>query len=217
MKQIKFAAPLRVLASLILGYVFIAYSGQAAAWIAQALGVLFVVPSFIYLSVYVIRIVRHVPSNVPFMSLGSFILGIWLISDPMIFVGIFNVLLGVCLIFAGLQQLMNAWVVRVWAKVYRIYYLVPILLILGGLFSITSNDRNLVMLVVGIFMVMYAFNEFLRWLLVDLHKPQAVSPEDDNATGDDDYVEIISEDVDEVDSSPVSDVKSNIKNDDEGS
>jgi len=88
---------------------------------------------------------------------------------------------------------------------------VPTLLILGGLFSLFSTDKNLVTMLVGFFMVFYAINELLRWIFVDLRKsPVKPSIHSDKEDSDDDYIEIISEDVDDVDSDPVSDIKSDL-------
>lgn len=206
-----FLPPMRIIGALGLGYIFIAYSGLAAAWIAQVIGVLFVIPSFVLLLTYLLRTVKHLPSVFPFMSLGSFVLGVWLLADPYLFVGVFNYFLGVVLIVAGLQQLMSAWLLRSATHFYGLYFLVPILLILGGIFSFSSNDRNLVTLIVGVFLFFYAINELLRWLLVDIRKQKRTVHESKNSD-DDDYIEIISESVDDVDSSPVSGVKSDINN-----
>lgn len=204
--------PMRVFSALALGYIFIAYSGQAAAWITQIIGLLFVIPSSVLLLVYLFRILKDTPSVFPFMSLGSFAFGIWLMSDPMLFVGLFNYLLSIVLIAAGVQQLMSAWILRSVTSLFRLYFLVPILLILGGIFAFSSDDRNLVTLIVGVFMLFYAVNEFLRWVLVDIHKKEKKPIEGAGAENhDDEYVEIISEDVDDVDSSPVSDVQSEIE------
>ncbi|HXK74880.1 MAG TPA: DUF308 domain-containing protein [Bacteroidaceae bacterium] len=206
-----FVPLLRGLAALGLGYVFIAYSGLAATWIAQILGIALVVPSAILLIHYIYRVFQHEERFFPFLGLGNFVLGIWLLIDPMIFVNIFNIFLGILLILFGLQQFMSAWLFRHVARLYRIYYAVPTLLILGGLFSLFSTDKNIVTMLVGFFMVFYAINELLRWIFVDLRKsPVKPSIHSDKEDSDDDYIEIISEDVDDVDSDPVSDIKSDL-------
>lgn len=165
MKQLNNAV-LRSIFAILLGLVLILWPETAIHYLVMTIGALFMVPGIISLINYLSRDKRESSYTMfPVDSIGSLLLGSWLILMPGFFVDILMYLLGAVLIIAGLQQIISLFHARKWSTVPVGFYLLPtLILITGGMIiynpaAIAANT----FIIFGVAMLIYGINELINW------------------------------------------------------
>ena len=148
--------------SLIIGVLLVVYPSAASVYFVMAVGVLFFIPGAVSLSAFLMR--RADGRMFPFMGLGSLLFGLWLLITPAFFVGILMYVLGAVLVLAGLGMLVNLSAIRKRAPVAVVFYVVPVLVIVGGILVLVNPFRaaELPFIILGVSSIIYALSSMLN-------------------------------------------------------
>ncbi|MCM1484492.1 MAG: DUF308 domain-containing protein [Muribaculaceae bacterium] len=164
---------LTILITAIVGVLLIIWHQKldVLSWVMIAVGVMFVVPSVYNLIAAFAQRKRdtQLPAtqgstgrgSTVLASIGGIALGIWMIVNPGFFVGLTAYLFAIILIAYGVFQML---LVGYWSRPYKLpafFYIVPILLIAGGVVILCTSVRTMnsvVVLVTGILLVASAIN-----------------------------------------------------------
>lgn len=141
------------------------------SWVMIAVGVMFLIPSVYSLiaSLSSRKKLKAAGQQPSAMGSGSSILaaiagcglGIWMIVDPGFFVGLTAYLFAIILIAYGVFQIL---LVGYWSRPYKLpvlFYIVPVLLIAGGVVILCTTVRTMnsvAVLITGILLVASAIN-----------------------------------------------------------
>ena len=164
---------IRIVLACLIGIVLIAYPDLAAAYLVITVGVLFIVPSLFSLLQY-FRQKRSERPTFSFLhvgSIGSILLGLWLVINPLFFVNMLVILLGLVLLLGGIQQILGLWQWRRYVHVPKLAYIMPVLVFLAGvvtgvlaIFNPTEIRRSL-FIFIGCICLIYAISNITNWLL----------------------------------------------------
>lgn len=152
---------IRSLCVLLIGILFLTFGGSALSLMVVAVGVLLMIPSVISLVSYV----RHLAQRpmFPLAALGSFVLGFWMVLSPLFFVNFFMYVIGGVLVALGVYQLAGLSVTsRVLSVVWPLY-LLPVVVLLLGLFVIFNpfEAATLPFVLIGIGCIISAVNDMV--------------------------------------------------------
>jgi uncharacterized membrane protein HdeD (DUF308 family) len=181
---------IRVVSALAIGLVLVLSPDTSTSLINTLLGILFLVPGVILLIGYFANRKKTVTSptgevatvskRFPIEGVGSALLGLWLIIDPLFFADLLMRVLSVIIIIAGVQQIVGLLRARRWKKVSFVYYIIPLLILGTGIYALVepAEARNTVLMVIGIVCLVYAAVELFNWFAVERHKPSATIIDD---------------------------------------
>lgn len=122
--------------ALIIGIMLVVWPDVAVNYLVITIGVLFLLPGLLGIFSYALYMRKQAPdggNSFPVAALGSTLFGLWLIVMPAFFVGILMYVLGVLLVLAGLNQLVNFAAARSYMQVPLGVYLIPSLILIAGL------------------------------------------------------------------------------------
>ena len=176
----------RIMIALIVGLVLVIFPQNAADYLVIAVGVIFMLPSiFSLVSHFTNRGEMRPPF--PVDALGGFLFGLMLIIMP----GFFNnqqqgrydalhggrritIVLGFVLTMAGVQQIASLIAARQWVPVPIYHYIMPVTILLAGIFSLTNpvGVRTTLFKVLGVFFLLYAIFEFTNWFFFMRKRPK---------------------------------------------
>ena len=124
----------RSLCVLLIGFLFLALGDSALSMLVVAVGVLLMFPGVFSLVSYL----RHLEQRpmFPLAALGSFVLGLWMVMSPAFFVSFFMYVVGGVLVALGVYQLAGLSVTSRALAVAWPLYVLPIVVLLVGLFVI---------------------------------------------------------------------------------
>lgn len=176
---------IRAIFALIIGLVLVCAPEDSTRYIVMTIGVLFLIPGIIVLIGYFASRNNTTASSeqekavvashrFPIESIGSILLGLWFIISPSFFADLLVIVLSVILIIGGVQQLYMLQIANKWKKVHYSFYVVPLLILGAGLYSLLNPSavRNTILIVIGVACLVYAFSELSNWFLFIRHKPQ---------------------------------------------
>ena len=169
---------LSIVATAIAGVLLIVFfnHGEILSWIVVVFGVCLIVPA-VYNIVLAMRSPKPTDSGVEerggsrgatiVASLAAIALGIWMLCSPGFFVGLIVYLFGAGLLIYGIYEMVWAgWLARPF-RMPLIFYLVPFLMIVGGVVILCTSVRtmnNVMMLITGILLLCIAINSMLEYV-----------------------------------------------------
>ena len=172
---------LRTIFALAIGLVMILWPDKALDYLIITIGILFLVPGLITMFRYFMMKSKDTSLSFPIEGIGSVLIGLFLIISPAFFTDILTILLGLILALGGLQQIANLIRSRQWVDVPFVYFVVPGLILLAGLFVIFNpmDFKRTLLTILGATAILYAVVELINWVKFERHKPEDPSePED---------------------------------------
>lgn len=173
MKELSYLS-LRVISSLVIGLILIMFPEEASDYFVITIGVVFLVPSMISLIGYFMQNTK-IRSRFPIEAVGGFLFGLWLMIMPEFFADLLTFTLGFILLMGGVQQIASLSVARRWIMVPMVFYVVPILILLAGLFALfnPTGVRSVAFIIIGISSLVYAASELINWFKFIRHRPKS--------------------------------------------
>jgi len=134
---------IRGIAALLIGFVVIVYRDAFLPLVVQMAGVLFLVSGMV--SAYSIFLQYKQGLASVYLSFAyavvavcGLVLGMWLLLNPLFFVGIFMMLFGAVLIFMGLYQMIVLFSVKKQLPIRYYMFIAPLLLLVAGLLVVIN-------------------------------------------------------------------------------
>lgn len=174
---------LTILITALVGVLLILFydHGEILSWVVTLFGVCLIVPAVYNLITTLrvrnrLRLESHQDARVRALPAGSvsasmvasvagIALGVWMLLTPDFFVGLIVYVFGALLMIYGVYELIwAAWLARPF-KMPVYYYLVPILMIVGGIVILCTSIRTMnqvMMLLTGILLLASAVNSTLE-------------------------------------------------------
>lgn len=170
--------------ALIVGVLLIVNPGDAVSFLVVAIGALFllsgVVGTFSWL-----RAVTQKKSEVTvrpnvmvlIVSVGSLLLGLWLMIMPQFFIGALMYVLGVLLVLCGLNQLTSLIVARRSMKVPFVLFVFPIVFLLTGILILYNpfEAANVPFIILGVAFLVYGVTDLIRLFSYKVEEKRNVS------------------------------------------
>ncbi|MBQ8594079.1 MAG: DUF308 domain-containing protein [Bacteroidaceae bacterium] len=157
---------LRGITSLLIGCILVFWSQRAITYLVMAIGCLFLIPALLSLFSYLIA--RSKGKEVRFgwtqmVNVGSILFGGCLLLNPLFFEKTLMYALGAILVYAGLSEIISFTGFRQWTRVPGAFYVVPVLIILLGIFILVNpvESANLPFILLGIGGLVYGFSELV--------------------------------------------------------
>lgn len=153
----------RSICAILVGVLLVAWSDAAAVYLVIAVGAMFLIPGLYAIINYLIR-GRAQGMQFPLVSIGSGLLGLWLMIMPTFFVSILMYVLGAVLMFAGVSQIVNLVSALKRAQVPVGYFIVPVLLLVVG-FVVLLNPfavASVPFLILGVSCIVYGVSELVN-------------------------------------------------------
>lgn len=175
MKPLNYAVVSSICA-LIIGVMLVVWPDVAVNYLVITIGVLFLLPGLLGLFSYFAyakkRAQQGVKVTFPIVALGSTLFGLWLIIMPAFFVGILMYVLGVLLVLAGLNQLVNFAAVRSYLLVPAGMYVIPSLVLVAGLVVLFNpfEAATVPFILLGVSSILYGLTDLIR--LLRFHRKQ---------------------------------------------
>lgn len=132
---------IRSLATMLIGLLMIFVSDSALPIIIRISGAAFFLPALV--SIITVYVSRKESSVIPkvlitIIDVGSMAFGVWLIADPVNFVDLFTILLGVILILFALFQVVMIVTAQKHSIVSLSLLAIPLLLVVAGIIIMTD-------------------------------------------------------------------------------
>lgn len=151
----------RSICVLLMGVLFLVLGDSALSILVMAVGALLMLPGLVSLVSYI----RHIAQRrmFPLAALGSFILGLWMIVAPAVFVGFFMYVIGGVLVALGIYQLAGLSVSNRVLPVAWPLYVLPALVLLLGIFVLFNpfEAAALPFILMGIGCIISALNDVI--------------------------------------------------------
>lgn len=169
MKPLNYAVVSSICA-LIIGVMLVVWPDVAVNYLVMTIGVLFLLPGllglFSYLAYAKKRAQQGIKNTFPIVALGSTLFGLWLIIMPAFFVGILMYVLGVLLVLAGLNQLVNFAALRSCLQVSAGVYVIPSLVLAVGLVVLLNpfEVATIPFILLGVSSIVYGLTDLFRLL-----------------------------------------------------
>ena len=129
----------------------------------MAVGAMFLVPGIFAVVTYLLK-GRNLGMPFPLVSIGSALLGLWLMIMPAFFVSILMYVLGAVLVFAGISQVVNLVSARRWTQVPMGYFIIPVLLLVAGLVVLVNPfaAASIPFMIVGVSCIVYGVSSLVN-------------------------------------------------------
>lgn len=175
MKRLSYSF-LRAICALVIGLILVLFPNEAGDYFVITIGVVFLIPSLISIVAYFTEKAGYRPPF-PLLAIGSLLFGLWLIIMPGFFADFLTYVLGFILTMGGVQQIASLMSARRWMPVPAGFYVVPVLILLAGLFSLFNpvGVRSTIFMVIGISAIVYACSELLNWVKFIRRRPETPS------------------------------------------
>ena len=168
MKTMNFSI-IRILLACIIGLILVLRPDTAVEYIIITLGVAFILPGILGFLQYFIgrKDGGEFAPHFPLAGLGSLLLGIWLVVNPLFFADFFVILLGIILMLGGIQQVASLWMAHKYVRVPVGAYVMPLLILIAGIISLfhPTDVRRTLFIYLGIISLVYAFSELINLLI----------------------------------------------------
>ncbi len=165
---------LRATIALVIGFVLVKWPDLAINYIIITAGLLFLIPGIIGLICYIVDKGKSGQSTkLPLESAGSVLFGACLIIVPTFFADIVTIVLGLILALGGVQQTISLIIARKWSEISFGYYLVPIMILLSGVYVLVNpgEARATTLMIIGIAALIYGVFELIKWFKFTRHRP----------------------------------------------
>lgn len=171
----------RAICAIIIGALLIMYPDNTVTGITIAIGVLFFISGIISVLTY-IQARRHVTDykiydaegrlisgekpTFPVVSIGSIILGLILALTPSTFVSALMYIIGIMLVLGAISQFMALIAGRRYGRVGFVYWILPTLILITGLYVMLKPlaPLNMAMLILGWCTLVYGVAELINAL-----------------------------------------------------
>ena len=154
----------RSLCVLLIGFLFLALGDSALSMLVVAVGALLMIPGVFSLISYL----RHLEQRpmFPLAALGSFVLGLWMVMSPAFFVSFFMYVVGGVLVALGVYQLAGLSVTSRALSVAWPLYVMPVIVLLVGLFVIFNpfEAAALPFVLIGVGCIISSVNDLIAAL-----------------------------------------------------
>lgn len=151
----------RSISVLLMGVLFLVLGDSALSILVIAVGALLMLPGLVSLVSYI----RHMAQRrmFPLAALGSFILGLWMVVAPAVFVGFFMYVIGGVLVALGIYQLAGLSVSSRVVPVAWPLYVLPGIVLLLGIFVLFNpfEAAALPFILMGIGCIISALNDVI--------------------------------------------------------
>lgn len=163
---------LTIVVTAVVGILLIVWHGRldVLQWIIVAMGILLAIPGAYSLIVSISSRGKSEGVSSPLAGIitgiGAVALGLWMVINPTFFVGLLTYLFAAILIVYGILQII---IVAYWSRPYVLsawFYVIPVLLIVGGVVILCTTVRemnSIVVLITGIMLVASAINWALQY------------------------------------------------------
>ena len=157
---------LRITFTLVLGIVLIICPLTAINYLVITIGILFLIPGLISILKRLVEKEQASETRFPIESVGSIILGLALIFVPDFFIGALMYILAGVLIFVGILQIWELFVVRkhIWIPVA--FYIPPVVVLLAGI-VVLFNPFEIIettFVILGIACIIYSVSGLVNYL-----------------------------------------------------
>lgn len=160
---------LRSVTALLLGGILVFWSQSAVVYLIMIVGCLFLIPGLISILSYLWA--RNRGADVRFgfsqiLAVGSIFFGISLLINPVLFEKTLMYALGAILVYAGLNEIISLVAAREWTRVPGGFYVIPVLIILLGLFILINpiESANLPFILLGIGCLVYGVTDLVNMI-----------------------------------------------------
>ena len=156
---------LRGIITIIFGVILILWPEETSHYLVIAIGLFFILPGLVSLFYYLKKEKTQRP-GFPVEAVGSIALGILLLLFPAFFISILMYLLGFLAIVAGISLIINLYSNRKKGAVSFWYYILPVIILGGGIF-ILANPEQVVentFVIFGIVSVLFGTSLLIHWL-----------------------------------------------------
>ena len=94
---------------------------------------------------------------------------------PGFFADLLTFVLGFILVMGGVQQIASLSAARRWMPVPGGFYVVPVLILIAGLFALfnPTGVRSTAFIIIGISSLVYATSELINWFKFTRRRPKA--------------------------------------------
>lgn len=171
----------RSISILLIGVLFLVLGDSALSVLVMAVGALLMIPGVFALISYI----RHMEQRrmFPLAALGSFVLGLWMVVSPEVFVGFFMYVVGGVLVALGIYQLAGLSMSSRVLPVAWPLYVLPVLVLLLGLFVLFNpfEAAAIPFILIGVGCIISAVNDTvaaLRTAKQRRHSRQPIEIED---------------------------------------
>lgn len=155
---------LRSICAILLGILLVFWSQSAVMYLIVLVGCLFLIPGLISIFLFFYRKSegKHLGWQ-QVLSVGSVLFGASLVLYPIFFEKTLMYALGLILTYAGLSEIVTLVSVRQWARVSYVFYIVPVLVILTGLFILFNpiQSANIPFIILGIACMVYGISDLI--------------------------------------------------------
>lgn len=168
---------LRIVCAFVIGLILVLFPAQASDYFVITVGCVFAIPALVSIIAYFVE-KPELRLSFPLLGVGSLLFGLWLIIMPDFFADLLTYVLGFILLMGGVQQISSLVAARHWMSVPFGFYVVPVLILLAGLFSLFNpvGVRSTIFIVIGAGCLVYACSELLNWFKFSRHRPDNKKP-----------------------------------------
>ena len=175
-------ALLRGLTALLLGLLLVFWSQSAVLYLIMVVGCFFLIPGILSLWSHYRRSSVEGSSRFGWsqvLGIGSILFGLCLIINPVFFEKSLMYALGIILSYAGLSEIIQLATARQWMRVPGGFYVVPILVMLVGIFILFNpiESANVPFIILGIGCMVYGISDMIN-VIRFRHRNEAVSEVD---------------------------------------
>ena len=171
----------RAIFALIIGLVLVIWPGVAADYLVITIGLLFITPGLIGVIGYFAGAKQAKSGKrFPIEAIGSILFGLCLVIIPGFFINILMYILGFILLLGGIQQIYTLVISRKWTTVPLGFYVMPVLILLAGLFIVFSprDSQQTIFIIIGITSIIYAITELLNYFRFINRRPVSLKSTD---------------------------------------
>ena len=173
----------RALCAIAVGILILMYAQDGVKWLTIAVGFIFLTSGVVSLAIYWVtrqhaseynitdqqgRVISNGQPTFPIVGAGSIILGLVLVLVPERFIDGLMYVLGGIMILGGIQQIVNLFVARRLGNIPFGYWVMPVLIMLTGLFAILypMETAELPLLILGGCSLAYGLTEFVNTFVI---------------------------------------------------
>lgn len=157
---------LRSVCSLVIGVLLVVWPETAMIYLVITIGALFLIPGLIsILGYFAHRSGEGYRPVFPVVSLGSALLGLWLMIMPEFFVSILMYLLGAVLVLAGIQLISGLVSTRRYTPVAVGFYVIPVCVLLAGILVLLNPfaTASIPFIVLGVSCIFYSLSDLINY------------------------------------------------------
>lgn len=165
---------MRIVSALIIGFILVLFPDRAGEYLIITVAVVFMIPSLVSIIGYLVQPVEA-RNRFPVEGVGSLLLGVLLIAMSAFFAKFVTIVLGFILVMGGVQQIASLLLARRWMPVPGAFYVVPVLILIGGLVAMVNpmGVQKTAFIIIGAGCLIYAVSELINWSKFTRRRPKA--------------------------------------------